>query len=158
MTLTARDLLRLQGVHPDLVKVVQAAAPNFARSANPQQNLFVIVGLRTLAEQEALYAQGRTAPGLIVTWTLKSNHLTGHAVDLGIILNGKYIGGENEAELKIYDTLAETMLAAAASLKIAINWGVGGIQSNGRPKADFDHFQLDPQFYPDATITQGVST
>lgn len=30
---------------------------------------------RTVAEQAALYAQGRTAPGKIVTWTLDSLHV-----------------------------------------------------------------------------------
>jgi len=44
---------------------------------------------RTLEEQEALYAQGRTAPGHIVTWTLKSKHLTGEAFDFVIMFNGK---------------------------------------------------------------------
>jgi peptidoglycan L-alanyl-D-glutamate endopeptidase CwlK len=45
--------------------------------------------LRTQAEQEALYAQGRTAPGHIVTWTLHSKHLTGEAFDFVIMWYGK---------------------------------------------------------------------
>ena len=44
---------------------------------------------RTVQEQEALYAQGRTTPGPIVTWTLKSKHLTGEAFDFVIMVNGK---------------------------------------------------------------------
>ena len=36
---------------------------------------------RTQAEQDALYAQGRTTPGPIVTWTLDSKHVRGRAVD-----------------------------------------------------------------------------
>ena len=45
--------------------------------------------LRTLEEQTLLYAQGRTSPGLIVTWTLNSKHLTGNAFDFVIMSNGK---------------------------------------------------------------------
>lgn len=44
---------------------------------------------RTQAEQEALYAQGRTKPGKKVTWTLKSRHLEGNAFDFVIMVNGK---------------------------------------------------------------------
>lgn len=36
---------------------------------------------RTQGEQDALYAQGRTAPGPIVTWTRDSKHVRGRAVD-----------------------------------------------------------------------------
>jgi hypothetical protein len=45
--------------------------------------------LRTQAEQKILYAQGRTAPGRIVTWTLNSRHLTGDAFDFVIMFSGK---------------------------------------------------------------------
>ena len=44
---------------------------------------------RTEKEQEALYAQGRTKPGPIVTWTMYSKHLTGDAFDCVIMVNGK---------------------------------------------------------------------
>jgi hypothetical protein len=44
---------------------------------------------RLLKEQIELYAQGRTTPGRIVTWTLKSKHLTGDAFDFVIMVNGK---------------------------------------------------------------------
>ena len=44
---------------------------------------------RTQLEQEILYAQGRTTPGRIVTWTLHSKHLTGDAFDFVIMFSGK---------------------------------------------------------------------
>ena len=44
---------------------------------------------RTKADQEALFAQGRTKPGKTVTWTLNSKHLTGDAFDFVIMNNGK---------------------------------------------------------------------
>lgn len=50
---------------------------------------FITDGLRTQAEQNSLYAQGRTAPGKIVTWTTDSNHVKGLAVDIAFQKNGK---------------------------------------------------------------------
>jgi peptidoglycan L-alanyl-D-glutamate endopeptidase CwlK len=44
---------------------------------------------RTTEEQSALYAQGRTTPGKIVTWTMNSKHLTGEAFDFVIMFSGK---------------------------------------------------------------------
>src|SRR6187551_537375 len=41
-----------------------------------------IGNVRTPDQQSALYAQGRTAPGPVVTGTLNSNHLTGNALDV----------------------------------------------------------------------------
>lgn len=54
-----------------------------------------ISGHRTYAEQDALYAKGRTAPGPIVTKARGgfSNHNFGVAVDVGLFLpDGRYLG------------------------------------------------------------------
>ena len=40
---------------------------------------------RTAARQRQLYAQGRTAPGPVVTWTTKSKHITGRAFDFDFL-------------------------------------------------------------------------
>lgn len=40
---------------------------------------------RTAARQKELYAQGRTRPGEIVTWTTKSKHITGRAFDFDFL-------------------------------------------------------------------------
>ena len=48
----------------------------------------VTSGSRTQAEQDALYAQGRTKPGPVVTWTRKSRHIGGRAIDL-TLFSGK---------------------------------------------------------------------
>lgn len=44
---------------------------------------------RTQAEQDALYEQGRSRPGLVVTWTHKSKHIEGKAFDIVLMENGK---------------------------------------------------------------------
>jgi hypothetical protein len=50
----------------------------------------LISGMRSLAAQEELYAQGRTKPGPIVT-NAKIVHNTGLAFDVGVFKNGAYV-------------------------------------------------------------------
>lgn len=77
----------LDGVHPDLVTKIGSVLAAMSALGHPMR---VCQGLRTTAQQQALYAQGRTAPGSIVTKAdgvhTRSNHQThqdglGHAVD-----------------------------------------------------------------------------
>jgi peptidoglycan LD-endopeptidase CwlK len=44
---------------------------------------------RLQSEQDALYEQGRSKPGKIVTWTRNSKHITGEAFDIVVCENGK---------------------------------------------------------------------
>lgn len=85
---------KLVGVHPDLVvKVIRI----LTAMESLHLKMLVTDGVRTLEQQMALYAQGRTMPGHIVTncdGVLKrSNHQPhddgfGHAVDCCFVLNG----------------------------------------------------------------------
>lgn len=79
---------RLAKVHPELAKRV---APLVQELANQGHSIEVVHGLRTFAEQDALFAQGRTKPGQIVTRARggQSNHNYGLAVDLCPFVNGK---------------------------------------------------------------------
>ena len=69
---------RLQEVHPELSRRVQNLASQLDFAIRVTQ------GIRTVAQQNALYAQGRTAPGPIVTNAkgTESNHVMGVAVDV----------------------------------------------------------------------------
>ena len=109
---TTRSLQRLSKVHPDLQKVMKEAVVD---SPVPFQ---ISQGLRTYAEQQELYAQGRTKPGAIVTWTMNSRHLTGNAVDVAVIIGGKYI-----TATYLYDQLAAHILKVAARLGVKLVWG-----------------------------------
>jgi peptidoglycan L-alanyl-D-glutamate endopeptidase CwlK len=89
--MTPRDEQRLVGVHPDLIAALEIIFDEMDADKTP---MMVIKGLRTQAEQMALYAQGRTTPGVIVTFkdgvTHPSNHQPradgfGHAVDCGFL-------------------------------------------------------------------------
>jgi len=48
-------------------------------------HVHVTEGLRSAGRQQQLFAQGRTAPGPIVTNTLQSRHLTGRAFDVDFV-------------------------------------------------------------------------
>lgn len=79
---------RLEGVHPALAERCQRLLNAMEFLGFP---MFIANGLRTIEEQKALYAQGRTAPGKIVTNAdgtdlTKATHSPqadgyGHAVD-----------------------------------------------------------------------------
>jgi peptidoglycan L-alanyl-D-glutamate endopeptidase CwlK len=87
----------------------------------------VIQGRRTPAEQAALYAKGRTAPGPKVTWTLKSRHLTGRAIDLALF-QGKNVVWESKHYTR----------AGEIGEELGLVWG--GRWKNG--KTDKPHFEL----------------
>ena len=72
---------RLQRLHPALASAVRAIVADLAAQGTTVE---VVQGLRTFAEQDELYAKGRTTPGAIVTQARggESNHNFGLAVDL----------------------------------------------------------------------------
>lgn len=72
---------RLQRTHPALAAAVRAVVADLSARGIVVE---VVQGLRTFAEQDELYARGRTKPGPIVTQARggESNHNFGLAVDL----------------------------------------------------------------------------
>lgn len=123
--LGSKSLAKLNGVHPDLVKVVKAAIKL------SEVDFTVLEGLRTLTRQKQLLAAGATK-------TLNSRHLTGHAVDLGAL-----IGGTVRWDWPLYFKIADAMKAAAADLGIPLEWG-----GDWRTFKDGPHFQLPFASYP----------
>jgi peptidoglycan L-alanyl-D-glutamate endopeptidase CwlK len=86
---------KLNCVHPELVAHVERMLFAMRALGFP---MVVTDGVRTLEQQQALYAKGRTAPGPIVTKAdgtiVRSNHQPhadgfGHAVDCAFIVNGR---------------------------------------------------------------------
>ena len=85
------SLNKLNLLHP---KIRQSAidAYNEAVAATPAGvHPYIVQTMRTFAESDALYAQGRTAPGSIVTKAQagQSYHNYGLALDFGLIINGQ---------------------------------------------------------------------
>jgi len=105
-----RSRKELEGVHPDLVRVVERAIEI------TQQDFSVHDGLRTIAEQRRYVEKG-------VSKTMDSKHLQqkdhyGHAVDLVPYINGK-LRWEWDA---IYP-IARAVRKAATELGVKIRWG-----------------------------------
>jgi peptidoglycan L-alanyl-D-glutamate endopeptidase CwlK len=125
MSLTPRDRKRLEGVHPDLVRVVERAALGRVR-------FIVVEGLRTMERQAQLAREGRSQ-------TMRSRHLTGHAVDLAVLDDD----GKARWDAPAYRALAAEMKAAAVVEGVPVEWG-----GDWRSFFDGPHFQLPWDHYP----------
>jgi peptidoglycan L-alanyl-D-glutamate endopeptidase CwlK len=152
MTISARCELRLTGVHPDLVRVVQRAAAGGA--------LFrVVEGVRSLERQRDLVASGASQ-------TMNSRHLTGHAIDIAPIADGVVSWNWTH-----FFPLADAVADAAVTEGVTLIWGGawGGLvqdwpqgssraaqaayvaerRAAGRkPFLDGPHFELPAAVYP----------
>ena len=125
MILTVRDRMRLEGVHHDLVAVVERAA------AFTELDFMIVEGLRTLERQKELFAKRATQ-------TMNSRHLTGHAVDVAPI-----VGTEVRWDWPLFYKLAPVFKQAAQDLQVALEWG-----GDWKTFKDGPHFQLSWKRYP----------
>ena len=117
--LSQRSLDRMNGVDDRLVNVVKRAIEL------TEIDFGVTEGLRSPQRQKELVEQG-------LSQTLKSKHLTGHAVDLVAFVDGKVTWDK-----KPYYKIADAMKQSAKELNVNIRWG-------GEFKSFFDapHFEL----------------
>ncbi|RVU32706.1 M15 family metallopeptidase [Neptunomonas marina] len=120
-----RSRERLEGVHPDLVRVVERAIQKTS------VDFTVLEGVRSIDRQRKLLAAGSST-------TLRSRHLTGHAVDLGA-----WVDGQVDWSWPLYYEIAEAMFAAAQELGIPLEWG-----GNWASLKDGPHYQLSWASYP----------
>jgi peptidoglycan L-alanyl-D-glutamate endopeptidase CwlK len=104
-SLSKKSRDRLAGVHPDLVKVVERAIEI------TEIDFAVLEGVRSKTRQEQLVKAGASQ-------TMRSRHLTGHAVDLGA-----YVAGSVRWDWPLYHKLAVAVKQAAAELQVPIEWG-----------------------------------
>lgn len=89
------------------------------------RNIFITETYRSPARQRYLYAQGRSRPGPIVTWTLNSNHSSRLAWDIAV--------GTPQA---LYD-IATLNKVGAIARKLGITWGGDWSKNIDRP-----HFEI----------------
>ena len=121
----SRSLGRLEGIHPDLRKVMDRAI------ATTDIDFTVLEGMRTMSRQRKLVASGASR-------TLRSRHLTGHAVDIAPLVDGKV-----SWDWPIYHCLAPTIKKAAQDVGVKIEWG-----GDWRSFKDGPHWQLSWRDYP----------
>lgn len=122
-----RSLKNMQGIHPDLRRVMDRALQE------SPLDFVVIEGLRTKERQKQLVASGASK-------TMNSRHLTGHAVDI------VPIGPNKKAafDWPLYNRLGPAVKEAAAREGVAIVWG-----GDWKSFKDGPHFELDRAVYPD---------
>lgn len=120
-----RSRCRMKGVHPDLIAVAERAIET------TPIDFLVTEGLRTPTRQAALVKAGASR-------TLKSRHLTGHAVDIAALVDGQV-----RWDWPLYPRIAAAFKAAARELDIAIVWG-----GDWPTLRDGPHFELDRRRYP----------
>lgn len=123
--LSERSLRRLEGVHPRLVALVKEAA------ALTPVDFMVTEGVRTSERQAALVRAGASR-------TRKSRHLTGHAVDVAAMVDGRV-----RWDWPLYPRIAAAFKAAAARQGTAIVWG-----GDWTSLRDGPHFELDRRVFP----------
>jgi peptidoglycan L-alanyl-D-glutamate endopeptidase CwlK len=125
MTLNVRSRERMKGVHPDLVGVIEHAA-------EIAPGTFIVTeGLRTPNRQYQLYVSGASK-------TLNSRHLTGHAVDLAALVDGKV-----RWDWPLYHKLAAVVKQAAYERNVPLIWG-----GDWTSFPDGPHYELDRRVYP----------
>lgn len=132
-TWSARSLKNMDGIHPDLRRVLDRALQD------SPVDFVVIEGLRTKARQAELFAKGASK-------TMKSRHLTGHAVDLVPLLD---LDGDGKIETHemfnwpLMRKLAPHLKAAAKAVNVPIEWG-----GDWTTFPDGPHWQLPVKAYP----------
>jgi hypothetical protein len=119
---------RLAGVHPELARRIVQTAIALVRRGLPV-TITRTGGIRTFAEQDAIYSQGRTRPGRIVTHAAPglSNHNYGFAVDLVPVVNGQ---PNWQVALSVWQTIGDE--GKRAGLSWGGDWTI----------KDYPHFQL----------------
>ena len=123
--LSSRSRQRLAGVHPRLAAVVERAI-----ALSPVE--FIITeGVRSAARQAALVQAGASR-------TLKSRHLTGHAVDVAARVDGAL-----RWDWPLYGVIAKAFKQAAGELDTALVWG-----GDWPSLRDGPHFELDRRSFP----------
>ena len=123
--LSVRSRSRLIGVHPALVEVIEAAI------THSPLDFMVTEGLRSRERQAALVKAGASR-------TLKSRHLTGHAVDLAVMVDGRV-----RWDWPLYPCLAAHIKATAQGRSVAVVWG-----GDWTTLRDGPHFELDRTVFP----------
>lgn len=123
--LSQRSLDRLAGVHPALTGVVKAAI------LRTPVDFMVTEGLRTPERQAALVKAGASR-------TLKSRHLTGHAVDVAAVVDGQV-----RWDWPLYPRIAEAFKAVARERGVGLIWG-----GDWKTLRDGPHFELDRAAWP----------
>ena len=128
--LSSKSKKKLDGVHPDMVAVVERAIEL------TDVDFGVTYGVRTLAEQKKLVASGRSQ-------TMKSKHLKqddgySHAVDVVA-----YDGKDVVWEINVYDNICDAFKQAAIEKGVSIKWGAAWSEGDIRSYKGTAEFHMN---------------
>lgn len=124
------------------VQVLARKAMIAAKGLGGGLTVQILSGTRTYAEQTAIYEQGRSKPGPIVTKAKAgySNHNFGIAFDVGVFKGKNYYDGDTPAEIKAYADLSRIIKP------VGLEWG-----GDWKSITDTPHYQAP-------TVPAGRST
>lgn len=135
--LNARSIERLKCVDRRLAAVTRRAAEIST------VDFQVTEGVRSLARQRELVARGASK-------TLRSRHITGHAVDVVA-----YVGSRISWEAPLYFAIRDAFVSAAHELGVTIRWGGdwdGDGISSDESFFDSPHFELPRTVYGEGKL------
>lgn len=121
-----RSKRNLAEVHPDLQRLCQRAL------ALSPVDFGIVDGVRTTAEQKRNLAKG-------VSQTLRSRHLTGHAIDFAVVKNGNL----DFYDIPLFRKVMDAFSKASKELGIPIVRG-----GDWKTLKDFGHIELTRAKYP----------
>ncbi len=121
---SAKSIGKLSGVHKDLQRVMLASI------VDSPYDFGISEGLRTKERQQELFDSGKSQ-------TMRSRHLTGHAVDIVLFIDGKA-----NWDFEKYRLVAYHIKGKAKELNIPIVWGGDWISFKDGP-----HFELNRSKY-----------
>lgn len=131
----AKSANKLRGLHPVVRKATEAL---IEISYNRGVPIVITQGLRTIAEQDALYAQGRTTSGPAVTNAKGgySYHNFGLAIDFALLLDGGEVSWDMSRDGD-GDGAKDWNEVVAVAKSLGFEWG-----GDWTSFKDYPHFQM----------------
>ena len=115
---------RINILHPSIREEVRRLVNECNNALTKHSQMRIVQGLRTIDEQNALYAQGRTKPGPKVTNAKggQSYHNYGLAIDFCLIIDGKEVSWDTAKDFDL-DGIADWVEVARIFQREGYKWG-----------------------------------
>ena len=129
---------RIDQLHPKIRQKVTDALNEANSKLTGNAQVRIVQGLRTIAEQDALYAQGRTTKGPIVTKAKggSSFHNYGLAIDFALLIDSKEISWNDKKDYDV-DKEPDWMEVVKVFKAHGFEWG-----GDWKTILDKPHFQM----------------
>jgi len=128
---------RINALHPAVRDEVARLIEEANAKLKPNMQVRIVQGMRTIAEQDALYAQGRTKPGAVVTNARggRSIHNYGLAIDFVLLIDSKEISWNTTKDFD-GDGQADWLEVVLVFTRAGWTWG-----GNWRTFKDLPHLE-----------------